>query len=496
MTISSSRVALVGAGTGNPGLLTLRAAECLAEADLVIYDRLVPERLLEFAAPEIPRVRVTQEQDIIPLLIERAREGKRVVRLKGGDPFLFGRGGEEALALHEAGIPFEVVPGVTAALAAAAYTGIPLTHPGHASAVALITGHGGAAGLDWAALARFPGTLVLYMAIAPLAEIVAELLRHGMNASTPCAVVRHASLGTQQTIEAPLLKLPEAVREAGITPPAMVLIGDVVGLRAQLSWFDKLPLLGKRGLVTRPRHQAAELVQQLEALGAACSLLPLVEVREPPEWGPVDRALASLATYDWLVFTSVNGVHAFVRRLRATGRDLRALGSLRLAVIGPSTADALREYHLEPDLIPAEYRSEALAAALMPVAAGRRILLARADRGRDLLRDELGKVATVEQVAVYSQVDAVDPTAEGLQALRRGEIDFVTLTSSNIARALAAALDEATRAMIHAGKVRLVSISPVTSAAIRELGLPVAAEATEYTMAGVVEALVRLVTSS
>jgi uroporphyrinogen III methyltransferase/synthase len=432
-------------------------------------------------------------------MISAAREGKRVVRLKGGDPFIFGRGGEEAEALRAAGIAYEVVPGVTAALGAAACAGFPLTHRLHASAVAFITGHecheqGTKPGnnLDWDALARFPGTLVVYMGMAHLPQIVQTLIEHGKDPATPAAAIRQATTALQDTIEAPLRDLPEAIGTAGMKAPAVVVIGSVVSLRPYLRWFEQRPLFGKRVLVTRPRHQASGLVQRLEELGALPLSLPALELREPADWTDADRALAQLPHYDWLVFTSANGVHAAFRRLRQLGRDLRCLGNLRLAAIGPATAAALREYFLEPDVIPGEYRSEGLASALKERVAGQRVLLARADRGRDLLREELATVATVEQVAVYSQIDAQDPDPQVLGLLREGSIDYVTVTSSNIARVLARILDAAGRARIEAGETQLVSISPVTSATIRELGLPVAAEAEEYTTAGVVDALVRL----
>ena len=500
------QVFLVGAGPGHPGLLTLRAVECLAQADLIIYDQLVPPRLLDHAPAGAERICVADLPGCHPerwphvhaAMIAAARQGKRVVRLKGGDPFIFGRGGEEAEALRQAGIAYEVVPGVTAGLGAAACAGIPLTHRSYASAVAFITGHEHpdkpASGLDWETLARFPGTLVIYMGMARLPEIVQALIAYGKDPATPAAAVRQATTGAQQTIEAPLGDLPVAVRTSGMKPPAIVLIGPVVSLRPHLAWFEQRPLFGKRILVTRPRLQAGELVRRLEQLGAVPTSLPAVEVREPRDWSPVDRALADLARYHWLVFTSANGVHALFRRLRHLGRDLRALGQLRLAAIGPSTAEALREYLLEPDVIPGEYCSESLAAALKERAAGQRVLLARADRGRDLLREELSAVATVEQVAVYSQVDAIDANSKLLGLLREDKIDYVTVTSSNIARAVIDALDPPTRGRIEHGDIQFVSISPVTSAAIRELGLPVAAEAVEYTTAGVIDALIRLAT--
>jgi uroporphyrinogen III methyltransferase / synthase len=497
-------VFLVGAGPGNPGYLTLRAVECLARADLVLYDKLVPAQMLEHAPAAAERICVTDLAErhlerYVPVhrtLVEAARQGKRVVRLKGGDPFLFGRGGEEAEVLHAAGIPFEIVPGVTAALGAAACTGIPLTHRVYASAVALVTGHENPAkpesALDWAALARFPGTLVIYMGMSRLAVIVRTLLEHGKPADTPAAVVQRATTGEQQTVEAPLARLPGAVQAAGLCAPAVTIIGAVVNLRAHLAWFEQRPLFGKRVLVTRPRHQAADLVHRLEQLGAVVFVLPAVAIQEPADWAPVDRALARLSTYQWLVFTSSNGVHAFLKRLRSIGRDLRALGGIRLAAIGPGTAEALESYHLHADLVPAVFDSEHLAAALKDAAAGQRLLLARADRGRDLLREELARVAEVEQVAVYSQVDAVAAEGEALDALRRGEIDLVTVTSSNIARALVAALDLPCRARLESGAVKLASISRVTSDAIRALGLPVAGEATEATTAGVVASVVEI----
>jgi uroporphyrinogen III methyltransferase/synthase len=498
------RVALVGAGPGNPGLLTLRAVECLSRAEVVIYDRLVPDRLLDFIPESAQRIAVgslpgrhaERCPHITTALLEAARRGKRVVRLKGGDPFLFGRGAEEAAALREAGIEFEIVPGVTSGLAAAAFAGIPLTHRFHASAVAFVAGHECAkpnATIDWPALVRFPGTLVFYMGIANLPIIVEKLLAHGKPPDTPSAAVRWGTTGEQRTVESPLKALATTVRNANLEPPAIVVIGAVAALRSQITWWEQRPLFGHRVLVTRPRQQAEPMVRQLEKLGASVFSLPTVAIGEPADWTPVDRALVELDQYSWLIFTSSNGVHAFIRRLLHLGRDLRALGRLQFAAIGPGTAQALRGYHLEADLVPRQFDSEGLAAALINRVAGKRLLIARADRGRELLREELSKVARIEQIAVYSQSDAVAPDSPVLERLRRGEIDSITLTSSNIARALHSSLDTETRDRIHRGKIALVSISPVTSAAIRELGWPVAAEAQEATTTGVIEALIRWV---
>ncbi len=502
-------VYLVGAGPGHPGLLTLRAVECLRQAELVLYDRLVPLALLAHAPESARRVCVEElpgcHPDRWPLIhqtmIDAARGGLHVVRLKGGDPLLFGRGGEEALALRQAGVPYEIVPGVTAALAAAC-AGIPLTHRLHASAVALVTGHEqpgkpadrpGTPRLDWEALARFPGTLVFYMGVARIESIVSALLAHGKPADTPAAVVHRASTPLQRTVQAPLGELAGLVRREAVQAPSLIIVGAVVGLRDELAWFESRPLFGKRVLVTRPRHQAADMVARVEELGGRAEVLSVVDIAEPADWGPVDEALARLGEYQWLVFTSSNGVHAFLRRLRHRGRDLRALGGLRLAVIGPATAEALRGYHLEPDVTPAEYNSEALAASLRPLAAGQRVLLARADRGIELLREELSAVARVDQVAVYAQRDAGwDDRPAALDPLALGEVDYVSLTSSNIARGLLRALGPAAREQVRSGRVRLVSISPRTSAAVREFGLPVAAEAEEYTTEGVLAAMCRL----
>ena len=499
------KVYLVGAGPGHPGLITLRGLECLKQADLVIYDKLVSETVLEHAPPGAELMCVTElgahhVDRYLPVqraLVEAAQKGKCVVRLKGGDPFLFGRGGEEAEALRQANIPYEIVPGVTAALGAAACAGIPLTHRSHASAVAFVTGHENPAkpesALDWAALARFPGTLIIYMGMSRLSQIIHGLVAQGKPADTPAAVVQWASTGLQHTVEAPLGELGSAVIKEGITAPAVVIIGPVVSLRKKLAWFEQRPLFGKRILVTRPRRQASELAHALVLLGAVPIILPVIDIKPPADWTPVDRALARLAAYHWVVFTSVNGVQAFMERLMIVGQDVRAFGTAKLAAIGPKTAEALEHYHLKPDLVPEKFQSENLARILKErLKPGQRILLARADRGRDLLQKELAGLAQVEQIAVYSQVDAVAADSPALDYLRRGEIDHIILTSSNIARALIRSLDEPCRARLESGQVKLVSISPVTSAEVRQMGFSVATEAAEATTKGILETLVRL----
>ena len=501
------RVFLVGAGPGDPGLLTLRAAELLARADLVLFDQLVPRRLLDFANPaaetvcvrDLPGQHPDKYPHIFTRMIDAARAGKTVVRLKGGDPLIFGRGGEEAEALRTAGVGYEIVPGVTAALAAAAYLDIPLTHRLHTSAVALVTGHelpqkpGGK--LDWEALAKFPGTLAIYMGMARLPILISELMKYGKPADTPTVIVERASTGEMRSCASPLADLEQARRAAGLEAPGLILIGESVRHKLPKSWFESRPLFGRRVLVTRPKHQAEGMVRQLEHLGAVASVLPTMTVRYPADLAPLDAALAKLRepAWDWLVFTSANGVRFFLDRLLAVGRDLRDLGAVKIAAIGPRTADALREFRLNPDAVPdATFSAEGLIDVLSPLVAGTRVLLARANRGREVLNDGLATVATVEQVTVYDQVDAIDPEDDTFAALRRGEIEFVTLSSSNIARAVLGAFDDVLRGRVNRGEVKLVAISPITGDAVRACGYPVAAEATEFTAAGLIRAVRKL----
>ncbi len=500
-------VHLVGAGPGDPGLLTLRGRECLECADFVLYDQLVAEQILSLAPPHAELMCVSELASTHPerwphiyvKLIEEARQGKCVVRLKGGDPLIFGRGGEEAEALHEAGIPYEIVPGVTAALAAAACLEIPLTHRCHSSAVAFVTGHEqpakSSSKIDWQALAGFPGTLVIYMGLSRLGTIIPELIRCGKPADTPAAAVSHASTGEQRSVTSTLEGLERAVSEAGLTTPALVLIGPVVGLRPAASWFEARPLFGMRVLVTRPRQQAMPMLHQLQLLGAVPYLLPGVEIRDPDDWSAVDAALNRITDgqFNWLVFTSANGVEMFVKRLFDTGRDLRILASTRLAAIGPSTAAKLRSYHLNPDLAPSsESRSETLAALLKERVRGQRVLLAQAEQARDLLRSELASVAAVEKIVVYRQVESIDPQAPIFDRLRRGEIDCITFTSPGIARNVLAALDEVIRDRILRGEIRLVTNGPRISAVVSECGFAVAAESTEPTVESMLDALTEL----
>ncbi|MFQ3651584.1 MAG: uroporphyrinogen-III C-methyltransferase [Gemmataceae bacterium] len=497
MSDRRGQVALVGAGPGHPGLLTLRGAELLQRADLVLYDRLVPQALLHQCPPtarcvcidELPGEHPLRYPHIHAAMIEAAQAGQRVVRLKGGDPFVFGRGAEEAVALRQAGIDFEIVPGVTAGLGVPAFAGIPVTHRQLASAVAFITGHehpGKAeSALDWSALAAFPGTLVFYMGVGRLAALAETLIDQGKSPDTPAALIEQGTTARQRTLCATLATLPALAQREGVGAPALTVIGDVVRVRHEIAWREALPLFGQRLLLTRPRQLVDEMVQAVLERGGEPLVLPVVEVAEPLDWQAVDRAIAQIESYDWLVFTSVNGVSFFFNRLRAMGRDVRALGRARFAAIGPATADALRARYLEPDLVPPSFNSEGLVAALRERVAGQRVLLARADRGLELLREELSPLATVEQIAVYRQLDEPlqGPVVEMLQA---GQIDWVTLTSSNIARGIERILGPQGRSWVESGRTRLAAISPRTAQATT---LPVAAVAKTYTTQGVLEAI-------
>jgi len=497
-TKRTGKVYLVGAGPGDPGLITLRGVQCLHRAEVVLYDYLVNPAILEHAPPEAELVclgshrcgRVLSQDEINAAMVAAAKAGRTVVRLKGGDPDIFARRAEETEALGRAGIDFETVPGVTAALAAAGYAGIPITHSQHASALALITGHERhdkqQSSLNYAALAGFPGTLIFYMGITSAAKWSEMLIRHGRSPETPTMIVRRCTWNDQETIRCTLGTVGRKIAEHGVRPPAIIVVGEVVGLAPQASWFAAKRLFGKRVLVTRPRAQARALVDRLEEMGALVSIQPAIRIGPPPNWGEIDAALDRLDQYDWLAFSSSNGVQYLLDRLEQKHGDLRRLGRVRLAAIGPGTAEELARYRLRADFVPDEYRAEALAEVLAAEPVATRFLLARASRGREVLAERLTAAGhTVEQVVVYSSSDVEQADAEVLEAIEAGSIDWVTVTSSSIARSLVRLFGE------RLGRVKLASISPVTSAVLRELGYPPAAEAAPYTMEALAEAIDR-----
>jgi uroporphyrinogen III methyltransferase / synthase len=496
-------VYLVGAGPGDPGLLTVRGLEILSKAEVIVYDHLASLRLLDLAPKDALRISAgktighcTMSQgEINNLLVEHAKLGRRVVRLKGGDPFVFGRGAEEAEHLRKHDLAFQIVPGVTAGLGATSYAGIPVTHRDSASAVAFVTGHDdpeSSGRVDWSNLARFPGTLVVYMSVTRLPALCRTLIREGKPPETPAAMIQSGTRSSQRTVVATLVDLPELAKAAGIGPPALLVVGEVVSRRPDLDWFENLPLFGQRIVVTRPSDEADRSASSLEALGSEVLLAPTVQILPIEDNGPLDDVIGRLGSFDWLVFTSGNGVRHFLDRLDTLGLDLRALGSIKLAAIGPSTAEVLSKYRLKADLVPESYRSEALAQALAGHVDGRRVLLARADRGRAILKEELERISHVEQIPVYRNADADALPSEILKRIEEGSVDWITLTSSAIAERLHGLLTESARFQI-GPKIRLASLSPVTSSTIARLGWPVAVEASTYTWDGLVDAIVAYV---
>jgi len=496
--LAAGRVWFVGAGPGDPGLLTLRGADLLARADVVLYDYLANPDLLDHVSPDAECIclgrhgtgRIWPQTEVNQRLVEMSRAGKSVVRLKSGDPGIFARLAEETAYLDQHDVGWEVVPGITAAMASGSYAGIPLTHRDHASSVAFVTGKENSAksgeSLDYQALACFPGTLVFYMAVTTAPRWVSALLDAGKHPDTPVAVVRRCSFSDQQTIRCTLSEVIDRLTPyKRFPPPAIAIVGDVAGIETTTTWFQRRPLFGQTVLVTRPAVQAAAFRNQLRDLGATVTIHSAIEILPPDSWQPVDDLLGRLGQYDWLVFSSANGVRCFFDRLWATGMDARRFGQARLAAIGQRTADALASLFLKTDLQPDEYRAEALAEALAANAAGRRFLLVRASRGREVLAESLMAAgATVDQVVVYRSVDGSQPRDELFQRLEEGELDWITVTSSAIARSLVHQFGDRLRL------AKLASISPVTTATLRELGHEVAVEASEYTMDGVIAAMV------
>lgn len=494
---TSGKVYLVGAGPGDPQLITLRGARCLARADVVLYDYLANSMLLQHAPAAAEAIclgkhggsRIWSQDEINDYMIQAARQGKTVVRLKGGDPVIFGRLAEEVDALAENEIPFEIVPGITTALAAGSYAGIPITHRDYASAVALITGHEtddkGEPAIDYDALARFPGTLVIYMGVTTAKTWTDALLSAGKSPHAPAAIIRHCSRPDQLTIHCTLGEVAgQLAPPSKIRPPVIVVIGEVARVAPTFSWFDKRPLFGQTVLVTRPEQQAGVLHDCLAELGANVLIQPAIEISPPADWTPVDHALSQLAQFDWLVFSSANGVEFFFQRLLHHGHDLRSVGHVKLAAIGPKTAEALFAYHLTADVQPAEFRAEALAGELINQAAGKRFLYPHASRGRVVLQQELiAAGAAVEEIVVYHSTDVTRADDTVSRQLRGGEIEWITVTSSAIARSLVNLFGDDLR------KSKLASISPVTSEAIRAAGYEPSVEAKEYTMEGIVAAI-------
>ncbi|MCD6584709.1 MAG: uroporphyrinogen-III C-methyltransferase [Desulfobacteraceae bacterium] len=499
-----NKVYLVGAGPGDTGLLTLKGKKCIEIADVIVYDYLSADELLKYARKDAELIyagkkggdhTLTQTQ-INNLLVEKARQGHIVTRLKGGDPFIFGRGGEEIEALLEEGLSFEVVPGVTSAIAAPAYAGIPLTHRKFTSTVTFITGHEDPtkkdSSINWKALAQISGTLVFLMGVKNLPNIVNRLQKNGMSADTPAALVRWGTTTRQQAVSGTLETIIDNVKAAGLKPPCIIVVGDVVSLREKMKWFENRPLFGKKIVVTRARAQASDMVAHLTELGADCLEYPVIKTVPPQDFSLLDTAINSLGTYDWIIFTSVNGVEFFFNRLLEKKKDARALGNLKTACIGPVTADRLKSYGINTDILPESYRAESIIAAFKnETVAEKRILLPRAAEARPILPEELAKMgATIDEIAAYHTINDTENADPLLRQLEENDIDLITFTSSSTVTNFKK-LIPADRFDSLLKNVTIASIGPITSETAVKNGFTVHVEAESYTIPGLCEAIVK-----
>ena len=500
--MNTGKVYLIGAGPGDPGLITVKGLRCLETADVVVYDYLANEQLLSRIREGAEKIYVGKkggdhtlpQEQINELIIARAKEGKSVARLKGGDPFIFGRGGEEAEELAEAGIPFEVVPGVTSAIAVPAYAGIPLTHRDYTSTVAFITGHEDPAKeesqIAWDKISTGIGTLVFLMGVGNLPRIAQELIKNGRSPETPVALIRWGTLPEQETVLGRLSDIGEIARSRQIKPPVIILVGEVVALREKLNWFETLPLFGKKILVTRAREQASDLSERLRVLGATPVEFPTIGILPPENWADVDHCLQRMVLYDWIIFTSANGVKFLLDRLSALGRDVRDLRGPRVCAIGPKTAEALEGLKIKVSFVPQEYRAEAIFEGLKKEKLkGKNILIPRAKVARDVLPEELRKAgAAVDVVEVYQTVLPRENISEVRDFLRKGGISAITFTSSSTVNNFVEMLGPQEARSLTAG-IPVASIGPITAEKAKSLGIETTVMPAEYTIRGLVQSL-------
>src|SRR5438552_9982819 len=503
MSISKSgKVYLVGAGPGDPGLVTLRAKECIENADVIVYDHLANPEMLSWAREDAEIIYAGKEpgedqnlgqREINALLVEKAREGKKVIRLKGGDPFVFGRGAEEAQAIAEAGIEFEVVPGITSAIAGPAYAGIPVTQRAENSHVTFFTGHEDPAktesAIDYAALAKLGGTQVMLMGVERLGSITREMLKQGVRADLPVALVRWATTGKQETLTGTLQDIAQRAVAIGFEAPAVAVFGEVVGLRDSLNWFEKRPLSGKRIVVTRTRKQASVLSNKLRSFGAQVIELPTIRIEPPTDLREFAELVQDAHIYDWIVFTSANGVEAFFEIFFKLYDDVREIGGVRIAAIGPATAQRVKEFHLHVDLQPEEFVAEAVVREFKKQGSveNERILLVRAEKARDVLPKELSATgAIVDEAVAYRTVPETRDTGGAQRQLAQGGADLITFTSSSTVENFLALGLPWPKGM------RIASIGPITSKTVRDQGLEVDVEARRHDIDGLVQAIRKL----
>ena len=531
--MKSGKVYLIGAGPGDPGLLTLKGKRYIEEADVLVYDHLVNKKLLEFAKDgaeiiyvgKVAGKHTKSQDDINSLLVSKTKEGKVVARLKGGDPFIFGRGGEEALELVNNGIQFEVVPGVSAATSVPAYAGIPLTHRDFNSSIALITGHEdpskGGSKIEWKGLSTCIENLIFFMGAKNLSNIVKKLIENGRNPETPIAVIRWGTTPQQKTIVGTLNNILEKTKEKQIKPPSIIVVGKVVALREKLNWFEKKSLFGKRILITRPRGQAEIFVELLEKEGAITIQFPTIETVPPDSWDALDNAINRLDTYQWLIFTSANGVRFFMERLKANKKDIRELRGIKICAIGPKTAASINSLGIKVDAIPEKYIAEGVIEEMQKYGIkGKKILLPRASVARDILPEELKKMgAEIDVVDTYKTVKPVEKANEIKNMLKNGEIDVITFTSSSTVQNFMSyfnlpppllpfgsqgRLQEGTkgRSNFNRGDDReilkdiiIASIGPITAKTVEEFGLNNAIVSDEHTIERFTEKIIEYFTS-
>ncbi len=495
----TGKVYIIGAGPGDPGLITVKGLRCLKEADAIIYDHLVNPEIIDHAKASARLIyagkkggaHTLPQDEINRLLVEEASRGNIVARVKGGDPFIFGRGGEEAEVLAGAGIPFEVVPGVTSAIAVPAYAGIPLTHRGYTSTVAFITGHEDPtkehSDIDWKTLSGI-GTLVFLMGVKNLAQIAGSLIEHGKDAHTPAALIRWGTTEDQETLTAALQDIAAKAEERRFSPPSILVVGDVVGLREALSWFEKRPLFGRGVVITRPEAQAEEFAAILRLQGARVIHFPTIRIVPPEKYDDLDRAIGQLSVYKWIIFTSANGVTFFLNRLRELGKDMRDLKGLRICTIGPATAAKIEALGIRVDLVPDVFISEGVVTAFRDIdIKGSRTLLPRAEAARDVIPEGLAKLgATVDVVTAYRTVNSGKSRSELEPLINEGKVDVIAFTSPSTVIHF---MEIMGKEFSLPPQIKIACIGPVTAAAVKKAGLRIDIMQERYTIPALVETL-------
>ena len=500
--MNQGKVYLVGAGPGDPKLLTLKGKECLEEADVILYDYLINPDILDFSKPAAEKIFVGKkgssahrQGEINALIIQKAMDGKVVVRLKGGDPFIFGRGGEEAEALVEEGLPFEVVPGITSAIAVPAYAGIPLTHRELSSSVAFITGHEDPSkvesSVDWSKISTGIGTLVFLMGLGNLSAIIRQLIRHGRAPETPIALIHWGTRFDQKTIVGTLKDIEKKRKATDLEPPVLIIVGEVIHLREKLNWFEKRPLFGKKILITRSKEQSKDFSDLLFYYGAEPVIFPTISLIPPDRWEEMDQSIASIGSYDWLIFSSVNGVRFFMNRLKTLGKDIRALHQIKICAVGSSTAEEFLAYGIKVDLIPGSFQGESVVEEFNRMdVKEKRFLIPRAKAAREILPEALKKMgARVDVVTAYQNVKPVENVEKIRKLLSEQKISVITFTSSSTVKNFME-LFESAELKTYLKNTKIAGIGPITSKTLQEYGYPADIQPDEHTISGLTEAIV------